>query len=328
MYGLIQPLLFSMDAERAHNLTFSIAGGPLGALAPSFKADTYPQLRTEAFGLSFPNPLGLAAGLDKNALLLPFWKKLGFGFVEVGTVTPKPQAGNPKPRLFRLKKDRALINRMGFNNAGLAAMQQQLEKRPTGLIVGANIGKNKVTPNEEAVGDYTTCFQGLQDLADYFVVNVSSPNTPGLRALQGKEALYAILSALQDLNQHQKPILLKLAPDLQAEQIADAAAVVKETQLAGIVATNTTLSRAHLKSDKALQEQAGGLSGAPLTTRAQEVATQLQELEVPFIGVGGIMNGADAKARLAAGASLVQVYSGFIYKGPGMVREILRELAK
>lgn len=329
MYALLRPLLFSLDAETAHNLTFTLAGGPLGALSPAFAANKYPALATNAFGLQLPNPLGLAAGLDKDARLLPVWQRMGFGFVEVGTVTPLPQAGNPRPRLFRLKKDRALLNRMGFNNGGVEQMARRLAERPKGLIVGANIGKNKDTPNERAVDDYLKCFRPLQDKADYFVVNVSSPNTPGLRELQGKEALTEILSELQNINSLAKPILLKIAPDLTDTQLDEVAQVVQATSVAGIIATNTTLSRDGLHTPAAEVQAigAGGLSGAPLTARAQQVATHLSGLGVPFIGVGGIMDGPTAQARLQAGASLVQVYSGFIYRGPALVPEILGHLA-
>jgi dihydroorotate dehydrogenase len=326
--SLLKPFFFGLDAERAHLLALRLAGSPLGRLVPGQDASQYPALATQAFGLSFPNPLGLAAGLDKDARLLPFWQRLGFGFVEVGTVTPRPQVGNPRPRLFRLPKDQALLNRMGFNNEGVEAMAKRLEQRPQGLIVGANIGKNKDTPNEEAVQDYVRCFSRLQALADYFVVNVSSPNTPGLRQLQGREALVQILGSLQALNKLGKPILLKIAPDLTEEQLQEIGEVVRDTGTAGLIAGNTTLSRAGLHTAASQVEAlgAGGLSGAPLCARAQQIAEHLAPQQVPFVGVGGILDGPTAHARLQAGASLIQVYTGFIYAGPGLVPQILAYL--
>ncbi len=330
--GLARPALFRLDAERAHELTFSLlqrlpwlAGG---VAVPSSEA-----LYRELFGLRFTNPLGLAAGLDKNALLLPVWQRLGFGFVEVGTITPRPQAGNPRPRLFRLPADHALINRMGFNNDGVEVIATRLEKRPAGLIVGANIGKNKDTPNEQAARDYLDCFRRLRALSDYFVVNVSSPNTPGLRGLQEREPLLQLLCALQEENQRgprPRPLLLKVAPDLSDAQLEDVIAVVKETALSGVVAVNTTLSRAGLKtpSDELSAIGAGGLSGAPLFPRSQQVVKKLAAAGLRTVGVGGIESGADAQAMFAAGATLVQVYSGFIYRGPILLQEILTELVR
>lgn len=301
-------------------------------------------LQKELFGLKFANPVGLGAGFDKNALYLNELACLGFGFVEIGTVTPLAQEGNDKPRLFRLPKDKALINRMGFNNDGVIKIKKRLvewnyKKDSThgaNLIVGGNIGKNKVTPNEMAWKDYETCFQELFETVDYFVVNVSSPNTPGLRELQEKESLTKILSHLQNINQGKnkpKPLLLKIAPDLTEEQLADIVTLSFETKLDGLVATNTTISRANLKTPKSEIDAigAGGLSGKPVTNRATEVVKYLADHtggKIPIIASGGIFTGADAKDKLAAGASLVQVWTGFIYEGPAIAKNICTELAK
>ena len=296
-------------------------------------------LHRNVFGIDFPNPVGLAAGLDKNGEVIDEMGMLGFGFVEIGTITPRPQPGNDKPRLFRLVKDEALINRMGFNNVGAEVAAQKLKRRKTNIIVGANIGKNKTTTNEDAVRDYEYCFKTLFDFADYFVVNVSSPNTPGLRALQDKDSLTAILNSLQDINlskQKQKPILLKIAPDLTNEQLDDVVAVVQQTKIQGIVATNTTISRDGLSYTQPEIENygAGGLSGKPLTKRATEVVAKLksainnQQAETKIIGVGGIMSVEDAIGQFSSGADLIQLYSGFIYKGPQLIADINRALLK
>lgn len=339
MYEFIKQFLFKMDAEKAHQFTFQLLRytqkhpellhwffqKPLQANA----------LKRELFGLQFPNPVGLAAGLDKNADAIDAMAALGFGFVEIGTITPKPQPGNEKPRLFRLVEDKALINRMGFNNVGADLAAARLARRKSDVIVGANIGKNKVTPNEEAYKDYEICFNTLFDFADYFVVNVSSPNTPGLRALQDKDALTKILGTLQNINMgkvNSKPLLLKIAPDLTETQIQEVAEVAKATQLSGIVATNTTISRAGLSTSKEQVEQigAGGLSGAPLTELATEkikilvAALKAMDYPIPVVGVGGIMNADDAREKLDAGAQLIQIYTGFIYKGPALIKEINR----
>lgn len=339
MYEFLKQFLFKMNAEKAHQFTFQLLRytqkhpellhwffqKPLQANA----------LKREFFGLQFPNPVGLAAGLDKNAEAIDTMAALGFGFVEIGTITPKPQPGNEKPRLFRLVEDKALINRMGFNNVGADLAAARLARRKSDVIVGANIGKNKVTPNEEAYKDYEICFNTLFDLADYFVVNVSSPNTPGLRALQDKDALTKILGTLQNINMgkaNPKPLLLKIAPDLTETQIQEVAEVAKTTQLSGIVATNTTISRAGLSTSKERVEQigAGGLSGAPLTELATEkikilvAALKAIDYQIPVVGVGGIMNAEDARGKLDAGAQLIQIYTGFIYKGPALIREINR----
>ncbi len=298
------------------------------------------QLVKEVFGLRFQNPVGLGAGFDKNALYLNELGLLGFGFVEIGTVTPKAQVGNDKPRLFRLPADKALINRMGFNNEGVESIKRRLldhkeETTQSQLIIGGNIGKNKVTPNEDAWKDYVTCFTELFDGADYFVVNVSSPNTPGLRELQEKDSLKKILSELQNINHGKvapKPLLLKIAPDLTQEQLDDIVALSLEVQLSGLVATNTTISRDQLQTSSAKLQAigAGGLSGKPVRERATEVVRYLSAQtahKLPIIASGGIFTGADAEEKLNAGASLVQVWTGFIYEGPGIVKNICKYLA-
>ncbi len=291
-------------------------------------------LAKQVFGLDFPHPVGLAAGFDKDARWIDALSDLGFAFIEIGTVTPKPQAGNPQPRLFRLKKDRALINRMGFNNQGVQAAVERLKKRNSKVIVGGNIGKNKVTPNAEAVNDYVICFDALFDYVDYFVVNVSSPNTPGLRELQEKGPLLEILNALQVRNRAQKntkPILLKIAPDLNEDQLNDIVDIVKESGIDGLIASNTTIDRSGLQTSESevLEIGNGGLSGAPVKNRSTEVIRHLNERSggtIPIIGVGGIANAKDAQEKLDAGASLVQVYTGFIYEGPGIVSNIVQGL--
>lgn len=338
---LIRPLLFRLDAERAHHLTFALLRAGLrlpgaAALLGGGRAPETPDLAREVFGLRFRNPIGLAAGFDKDALLGADWRHFGFGFVEFGTVTPRPQAGNPRPRLFRLPADRAILNRMGFNNAGVEVMARRLARMGDrgDLIIGANIGKNKDTPNEQATDDYLRCFERLFDLVDYFVVNVSSPNTPGLRSLQERAPLTQLLATLQRHNQAQpqpRPLLLKIAPDLTEPQLDDILAVARDTQLDGLIATNTTIAREGLQTPAAQVEAlgAGGLSGAPLTTRAGDVLHYLHRQsggQLPLVGVGGIMDGADAARRLAAGAALVQVYSGFVYGGPRTVPDMLAYL--
>ncbi len=294
------------------------------------------RLEKEVFGIRFPNPVGLAAGFDKDAKLFNELEAFGFGFIEIGTLTPKPQDGNPQPRLFRLPTDEALINRMGFNNGGVDAAVERLKNRPENLIIGGNIGKNKVTSNEEAENDYVYCFHALFDYVDYFVVNVSSPNTPNLRALQDKEPLLALLSKLQTLNKAKpspKPILLKIAPDLTNEQLDDIIDIVSETKIAGVIATNTTISRDNLKTDKKVIEEigAGGLSGKPVTKRSTDVIRYLKEKSgnaFPVIGVGGIHSAEDAIEKLNAGADLVQVYTGFIYEGPALIKRINKGILK
>lgn len=292
------------------------------------------RLKTKLFGLEFPNPVGLAAGFDKDAVLYNELENIGFGFVEIGTVTPKPQSGNPKPRLFRLPEDEAIINRMGFNNKGVEHAVERLKNRKTKIIIGGNIGKNKVTPNEEAVKDYEICFDALYPWVDYFVVNVSSPNTPNLRDLQEKEPLTALLNHLMDRNRttgKPKPLLLKIAPDLTDGQLNDIVEIVTDSGIDGVIATNTTIARAPLTADKSKVESIGngGLSGQPLTQRSTEVIRYLAEKSngsFPIIGVGGIASGKDAEEKLKAGASLIQVYSGYIYEGPSLPSKINKHL--
>lgn len=290
------------------------------------------RLTRELFGLTFPNPVGLAAGFDKQASFYKEFSSLGFGFIEIGTITPKPQDGNPQPRMFRLPKDQGLINRMGFNNGGLEMARKNLQNRDRNLIIGGNIGKNKVTPNEHAINDYMECFRGLHDLVDYFVVNVSSPNTPGLRELQDKEPLLRILNALKAENVKlatPRPILLKIAPDLTNSQLDDIVEIVAESKIDGIIATNTTISREGLNSRKELLAEAGGLSGVPVRERSTEVIRYLHQKSngsFPIIGVGGIHSAEDAIEKLNAGASLIQLYTGLIYEGPGLIRSINKAL--
>ncbi|WP_448698002.1 quinone-dependent dihydroorotate dehydrogenase [Mucilaginibacter sp. AW1-3] len=341
MYSLIKPILFQFDPEKVHYFVVRnlkrfnrFPGG--AALSRSIWAFNDERLNKKVFGLTFKNPVGLAAGFDKNAELITEMADLGFGFVEVGTVTPLPQPGNDKPRMFRLPDDSALINRMGFNNQGVDVVAQRIkayrdsEKADKGLIIGGNIGKNKVTPNENAVDDYIKCFDRLHDVVDYFVVNVSSPNTPGLRALQEKEPLKNILNTLQQRNLKNpvvRPILLKIAPDLTNDQLNDIVEIVTETNIAGVIATNTTISREGLTS--AHKSETGGLSGKPLTQRSTEVIKYLSDKSkqsFPIIGVGGIHSPQDALDKLEAGAALVQLYTGFIYEGPGLISRINKKI--
>ena len=339
--SIVKPLLFKLDAERAHHFIFDnlkqAARLPgTKALLNSLYGYQHPSLAREVFGLKFPNPVGLAAGFDKNAVLTDELATLGFGFVEIGTVTPRPQPGNPTPRLFRLPQDEALINRMGFNNEGAAAAAERLRRRHNRqLIIGGNIGKNKDTPNEQAGDDYVAAFEALVEEVDYFVVNVSSPNTPGLRELQDKEPLIKLLQQVQDRNLARttpRPLLLKIAPDLTDAQLDDILEIARETRLSGLVATNTTIARPETLRTPAAAvaaHGAGGLSGRPLRERATEVIRYLHQRSqggLPIIGAGGIHSAQDALDKLAAGASLVQLYTGFIYEGPGLVRQINRAL--
>ncbi len=329
--SILRPFLFSLDPEKAHHVTFSLLKN-FGRLAKLFlpKPVVDKRLEREVFGLKFKNPVGLAAGLDKNAVAFQEFDDLGFGFVEIGTLTPKPQPGNDKKRLFRLIEDSGIINRMGFNNEGVDAAVERLKKNKKGILIGGNIGKNKVTPNENAVDDYIICFNKLFDYVDYFVVNVSSPNTPNLRELQDKEPLTKLLGELEELNSKKekpKPILLKIAPDLSDEQLLDIIDIVKETKIAGVIATNTTLSREGLKSEN--KKETGGLSGKPLTKRSTEVIRFLSEKSgkaFPIIGVGGIHTAEDAIEKLDAGASLIQLYTGFIYEGPELISKINKKI--
>ena len=336
--SVIRPILFKYDPESVHHFTFKmiklITKIPLASrIIKNVYEVNDPKLEREVFGLKFKNPVGLAAGFDKDAKLFNELSDFGFGFVEIGTLTPKPQSGNPKKRLFRLKDDSAIINRMGFNNGGVEEAVFRLKKNK-GVLIGGNIGKNKVTPNEEAVEDYKICFDALFDYVDYFVVNVSSPNTPNLRALQDKEPLKELLHILQQKNvskPEQKPILLKIAPDLTNDQLLDIIEIVNETGIAGVIATNTTISREGLSSDQHLTNEAGGLSGKPLTKRSTEVIRFLAEKgrnSFPIIGVGGIHTAQDALEKLEAGASLIQLYTGFIYEGPALIKSINKALLK
>ena len=338
---LVRPLLVKFNAESIHHFTigsFSIFqrfGIVRHLVAHKFQTH-HPSLERELFGLKFPNPVGLAAGLDKNAEAFDFLGCMGFGFVEIGTLTPKAQPGNSKPRLFRFITDKAIVNRMGFNNDGVHAAVARLKKKRTNILIGGNISKNRTTPNELASDDYINCFEKLHPYVNYFVVNVSSPNTPGLRALQDKEPLKNILYKLMELNRLKdkaKPILLKIAPDLNNLQLDDIIEIVKETKIDGIVATNTTISREGLTcSQKEIDAVgAGGLSGKPLTQKSTEVIRYIHQKSngsIPIIGVGGILTKEDALEKLNAGASLIQLYTGFIYGGPKLIQEINHELIK
>lgn len=334
MYHLIlKPILFLFNPEKAHYFTTNMLStvlaipGMKSIFAALFQIKDK-RLERTVFGIKFPNPVGLAAGFDKEAKLYKDMVHLGFGFIEVGTITPKGQPGNPKPRLFRLTQDDALINRMGFNNEGLAGAVERLKSRNSNLIIGGNIGKNKVTPNEKATEDYITCFEALFPHVDYFVVNVSSPNTPNLRALQDKKPLTELLSTLQNLNNKKpnpKPILLKIAPDLTNEQLDDIVEIVANTKIAGLIATNTTISREGLKSNPSLVQEMGGLSGKPVRDKSTEVIRYLRKksnASFPIIGAGGIHSAEDAIEKLDAGCDLVQLYTGFVYEGPALVKSI------
>lgn len=366
MYIILRAVLFAFDPEWVHYFSMNwlrfLCNLPFGKrlLTAAFSPKS-PHIPTSLLGISFSNRVGVGAGFDKNARYLDELEALGFGFVEIGTVTPMAQPGNDKPRLFRLPKDKALVNRMGFNNEGVVAIRKRLrnwrkkagfespglqfgsyeshdqkhETLNTKLIIGGNIGKNKTTPNENAWMDYITCFNALHDYVDYFVVNVSSPNTPGLRDLQEKESLHKILTQLQLQNitfEIQKPILLKIAPDLTIEQIDDIIDLAMEIELDGFVVTNTTVSREHLKTPNSLLNAFGdgGLSGLPLKQRSTEMVQYIHQKtkgQIPIIASGGIFTGEDAFEKLSAGASLVQVWTGFVYRGPGIVKNICRKLS-
>tara|TARA_B110000305_G_C19465907_1_gene658056 strand:+ start:24197 stop:25228 length:1032 start_codon:yes stop_codon:yes gene_type:complete len=339
MYKLLRSFLFLFDPEKIHDTTaklirinLSIPGAKF-IWTKLFRVEDE-RLKKTLFGIDFENPVGLAAGFDKNASMYDDLAYCGFGFIEVGTVTPKGQLGNEKPRLFRLKEDAAIINRMGFNNNGVENAVENLRKRKTKIIIGGNIGKNKVTPNEDATSDYVKTFNALFDYVDYFVVNVSSPNTPNLRELQEKEPLTKLLKTLQELNStkpKRRPILLKIAPDLTDNQLDDIIEIVADVSLDGIIATNTTISRGNLKtSNERIKEiGAGGLSGKPVGSRSTEVIKYLSTKSnkaFPIIGVGGIHSAEDALEKLDAGADLVQLYTGFIYEGPKLVKDINKAL--
>ena len=342
LYPIIRNTLFLLPPETAHKVSMQglhiAAALPFGKqiLAGNFQYKGN-DLSKELFGLQFPNPVGLGAGFDKNAEHLDVLELLGFGFVEIGTVTPKAQAGNPTPRLFRLPSQKALINRMGFNNDGVDRIAKRLymrkEKTNSTLIVGGNIGKNKVTENSDAWKDYCINFKGLEEVVDYFVVNVSSPNTPGLRELQEKESLRKIFSELQNINKNNKPILLKIAPDLATAALDDIIALTQEVKIDGLVSSNTTLDRSLLNAEnmeKANSIGAGGLSGQPILEKSNQVLTYLHNgigNRLPIIASGGIFKGKDAQAKMDAGASLVQIWTGFIYEGPRIVKNICQHLS-
>ncbi len=327
---LIRPFLFCFDPETVHHFSFRIIKWihyiPFAGSVLRWRyAVKNPRLERQVFGLKFNNPVGLAAGFDKDAKLFRELSNFGFGFIEIGTLTPKGQAGNPKRRLFRLKADQAIINRMGFNNNGVQDAVNRLKKNP-GVLIGGNIGKNKITENEKATEDYLICFEVLFPYVDYFVVNVSSPNTPNLRSLQDREPLTALLKAIKAVNVlkvNPKPILLKIAPDLSDQQLDDIIEIVAATKIDGVIATNTTISRSGLKSKN--QIESGGLSGKPLANRSTEVIRYLSTKSnqtFPIIGVGGIHSTQDALDKLDAGATLLQLYTGFIYEGPALVKAI------
>lgn len=341
MYKVLKPILFLFPPEFAHGCAMALATIQIKMLytigiTKVFYPNLTERVKTKVFGIEFPNRLGLAAGFDKNGKYLDVLQFMGFGFVEVGTVTPRPQKGNPKPRLFRLPKDEALINRMGFNNEGVDVLADRLKNfyNEKDLIVGGNIGKNKDTPNENAVDDYLICFEKLHEYVDYFVVNVSSPNTPNLRSLQEKGPLKHILSTLQNSNlakETQKPILLKIAPDLSEPQVDDIIEIIEETKIAGAILSNTTIDRSGLETPTSVIEAMGngGLSGKPLrqkTLSMQKYFHQKSGGRIPFIGVGGIGDAESANNTLDAGASLIQIYTGFIYGGPKILKQIVQGL--
>lgn len=335
MYKIIRSILFLFNPEKVHYFTarlirFTLSIPGMKAIWNKMYRLDSPKLEREVFGVKFPNPVGLAAGFDKNASMFNDLAYCGFGFIEIGTVTPVGQPGNEKPRLFRVKEDSGIINRMGFNNDGVDCAIENLKKRKTKIIIGGNIGKNKVTPNENATDDYLISFNALFPYVDYFVVNVSSPNTPNLRELQEKEPLKQLLQTLQDVNatkSERKPILLKIAPDLTNEQLDDIVEIIQEVKLDGVIASNTTISREGLKTSTTKIEEigAGGLSGKPVRARSTEVIRYLSDKSnqsFPIIGVGGIHSAEDAIEKLNAGASLVQIYTGFIYEGPRLIKQI------
>lgn len=340
MYKLIKPILFLFNPEKAHKITTSllhiVLKLPFGkALIRGLFNFQDQRLEREVFGLKFKNPVGLAAGFDKNAELIDDFSSLGFGFIEIGTLTPKGQPGNPQPRLFRLPQDEALINRMGFNNDGVDEAVRRLKKRKSDILVGGNIGKNKITPNENALDDYLICFIKLYDHVDYFVVNVSSPNTPGLRELQEKEPLMKLLKTLQEANKKkeaQKPILLKIAPDLTESQLDDIIEITKSLSLDGLIVSNTTIDRAGLKTpiQKVDAIGAGGLSGKPVFDKSNRVLKYIRRHHptVHIIAVGGIHSAQDAVEKIKAGANLVQIYTGLVYEGPSLIKRINKELLK
>lgn len=337
MYSLARPLLFCLDAERAHTLG-------LAALETAYRLGLNPLLArkpealpTKAFGIEFPNPVGCAAGLDKNGEHIDALMAMGFGFVEIGTVTPRPQAGNPKPRMFRLPEEMAVINRLGFNNGGVDALVKNVERAKRQGILGINIGKNKDTPNENAVDDYLYCLERVYDYADYITVNISSPNTQGLRDLQGEQALRSFVQELREAQEdlaavrgHRVPMLVKIAPDLSEAEIEGIATVFNDVRIDGVIAGNTTVDR-QMIFDHPLAAQVGGLSGKPLYEKSTQTLRRLRlhlDNSIPIVGVGGITDGADALGKVTAGASLVQFYTGFIYRGPALIDECVKALRR
>jgi dihydroorotate dehydrogenase len=335
LYGALSPLLFRLDPETAHNLAFWL--GERACAWPRLPVPEVPRaLHCTAFGLDFPTPLGLAAGLDKGATLLPLWKALGFGHVEIGTVTPRPQPGNPKPRLFRFPEGGLILNRMGFNSEGAEAVAARLRRRPAGLVVGGNLGKNKETPEAQALDDYRAAYRHIAPLVDYTALNVSSPNTPGLRNLQAPEALEPLLAGMlalrQELGLEHQPLLLKLAPDLAPEDLDAIVEVAVASGISGLIATNTTLDRGVVAEPlRAAVEAkgAGGLSGAPLRAKAREVRRRLLSTlrgRLPLVACGGLGSAEDVQGALDDGAALAQVYSALIFAGPGLVGRIHRGL--
>ncbi|RMH63771.1 MAG: quinone-dependent dihydroorotate dehydrogenase [Calditrichaeota bacterium] len=324
----LRPLLFRFDAEKVHNLAAKGLNNPIfRAGKQSLSALKQKPNPVQVMGLSFPNRLGMAAGFDKNGDYIHGLAALGFGFIETGTVTPKAQEGNPKPRLFRLPQDKAVINRMGFNNKGVHYLRANLEKRPPGVIIGGNIGKNKVTPNEQAVDDYVYCLNELRECVDYFTINISSPNTPDLRQLQDRAPLHRLLNRLQEVNagfNRPRPLLVKIAPDMDKAYLDDVLEVLTENKITGIIATNTTVTRDGLRSSSQLIQENGGLSGRPLEKKSNEMIAYIRAHgSLTIIGVGGVFTGADMVAKIKAGAHLVQMYTGLIYEGPLAVRRIL-----
>jgi len=340
MYNLIKPLLFMMSPEKAHGFTFKMFKflmklPSIGGMIKNAYSFEHPDLETKVLGLKFKNPIGLAAGFDKNADFIHEFSSLGFGFIEIGTVTPHSQDGNPKPRLFRLPKDEALINRMGFNNRGATAVKHKLQKRPKNVIIGGNIGKNKMTPNDMAISDYLICFKEIYPFVDYLVVNVSSPNTPELRQLQDQEPLEKLLTAIVKANKMKpmiKPILLKIGPDITDSMLDDILEIVARKEVDGIIATNTTTDREGLQTSKEELDEIGdgGLSGKPLATKSEYIINFIRSRNrtIPIIAVGGVMTPEDAIRKIEAGANLVQVYTGLIYKGPGLVKAINKALVE
>ena len=332
---LVRPILFSFDPEKIHYFTFSVIKllckiPGFSLLFRSLYSVNDKRLERNLFGLTFKNPVGLAAGFDKNAVLYNELANFGFGFIEIGTVTPKAQVGNPKKRLFRLKEDQGIINRMGFNNEGLEAVIQQLKKNKVKLIIGGNIGKNTATKPEDYTDDYNTCFKALHPYVDYFVLNVSCPNVGSHAKLTDKDYLIELITSVQTINNtfsKQKPILLKIAPDLNTIQLDEIVELVDQTKIDGVIASNTSVSRDNLKSDN--KSEMGGLSGKPITDKSTEVIRYLSEKSnkaFPIIGVGGIHSAQDALDKINAGADLVQIYTGFIYEGPKLIKRINKAL--